>query len=254
MPRQERLTRPPDEEHLQPSVDHREDGDVDRAIVAIVLLFLTAPIQYMPKAVLASVVFLIGVQLVDLAGMRKVLRLRPDEFVVATLVAIAVVIVGVEQGIVLAIVASIIDHLRRSYRPGTAVLQPGDNGTWHGEGVEPDARTLPGLVVYRFAGSLYYANANLFFEQTSAFGSTDDPPRWVVLDATAVPDIDYSGGETIRQLHGDLDEHGIRLAIAEPLAAVRVVLDRYGLTDLLGADAIYPTVTEAIEAFRQTAK
>ena len=135
-------------------------------IVAIVLLFLTVPIQYMPKAVLASVVFLIGIELVDYLGMRKVLTLRPDEFVVAGLVTLTVVVVGVEQGIILAIVASIIDHIRKSYRPSTAVLVPTPgSGTWHGTPVEPDARSLPGLVVYRFAGSLYYANASHFFEQ-----------------------------------------------------------------------------------------
>jgi len=220
-------------------------------IVAIVLLFLTVPIQYMPKAVLSSVVFLIGVQLVDLAGMRKVFRLRPDEFVVATLVAVSVVLVGVEQGIVLAIVASIIDHIRRSYRPGTAVLQAGADDSWHGIDATADARTLPGLVVYRFAGTLYYANANLFFEQASAFASAQDPPRWLCLDAAALPDIDYSGGETIRQLVAELDEHHIKLVIAEPLASVRELLGRYGLTELLGSDAIYDTVDEAVSAFRQ---
>jgi len=221
------------------------------AIVLIVLLFLTAPIQYMPKAVLASVVFLIGIELVDLAGMRKVLRLRPDEFVVATLVAATVVLVGVEQGIVLAIVASVIDHMRRSYRPSTAVMQPPTSGeVWHAAAPEPDARSLPGLVVYRFAGSIYYANANLFFEQASAFAESADAPRWLCVDAAAVPDIDYSGGETIRQLHGELAEHDIKLVIAEPLDTVTSVLDRYGLTELLGADAIYPTVDDAVAAFR----
>ncbi len=109
-------------------------------IVLIVLLFLTAPIQYMPAAVLSSVVFLIGVELVDIPGMRKVLRLRADEFVVASLVTATVVVIGVEQGIVLAIFASIVDHLRRSYHPSTAVLRPDDNNTWHGVPVEPDAR------------------------------------------------------------------------------------------------------------------
>lgn len=221
-------------------------------IVVIVLLFLTVPIQYMPKAVLASVVFLIGLELVDLAGMRKVFRLRRDEFVVAAAVTAAVILVGVEQGIVLAIVASILNHLRRSYHPGTAVMQPSaTNATWHGVAAEPDTRSLPGLVVYRFAGSLYYANANLFFEQASSFAIAADPPRWLCLDATAIPDIDYSGGETIRQLHGELDEHGIRLVIAEPIGAVRDLLDRYGLTELLGADAIYPTIDEAAQAFQQ---
>ncbi len=66
-----------------------------------------------------------------------------------------------------------------------------------------------------------------------------------------LPDIDYSGGETIRQLHGELDERGIRLVIAEPMRPVRDVLDRYGLTELLGADAIYDTIDEAVNAFHQ---
>jgi sulfate permease, SulP family len=221
-------------------------------IVAIVLVFLTVPIQYMPEAVLSSVVFLIGIELVDIAGMRRVLRLRTDEFVVALLVALTVICVGVEQGIVLAIVASIIDHLRRSYRPHTAVMQsPDANGLWRGAEPDPDARSLPGLVVYRFAGSLYYANANLFFEQTSAFASSANPPTWLCIDSVALPDIDYSGGETIRQLYGELNEHGIKLVIAEPMENVTKLLGRYGLTDLLGADAIYPTVQDAVDAFRR---
>jgi SulP family sulfate permease len=220
-------------------------------IVVIVLLFLTAPIEYMPKAVLSAIVFLIGIELVDLAGMRKVLRLRTDEFVVATLVAVTVVVVGVEQGIVLAIVASIIDHLRRSYRPGTSVIQPAANGGWTGVPATPDARTLPGLVVYRFAGSVYYANASLLLEQASAFASSAEPPRWFCLDAAAIPDIDFSGGETIKQLHGELDAHGIRLVIAETMEVVRAELDRYGITELLGDDALFATVHDAVRRFEE---
>jgi len=218
-------------------------------IVAIVLLFLTAPIQYMPSAVLSSVVFLIGIELVDIAGMRRVFRLRADEFVVATLVAITVVSVGVEQGIILAIVASVVAHMRRSYKPSTAVLHRGADGTWIAGAHDPDSRTVPGLVVYRFAGSIYYANANLFFEQASAFAVSPNPPSWICIAASAVPDIDYSGGETIRQLHGELDEHGIKLVIAGLFPEVRELLDRYGLTELIGADAIYPTVEAVVDAF-----
>jgi SulP family sulfate permease len=163
-----------------------------------------------------------------------------------------VVTVGVEQGIIVAIVASLIDHLRRSYHPPTAVLQQsGTAGAWHSTEAVPDARSLPGLVVYRFAGSLYYANANMFFEQASAFATSPDPPSWLCLDAAAMPDIDYSGGETIRQLYGELHDHGIKLVMADPMPAVARTLDRYGLTDLLGADAIYPTVLDAVDAFRQ---
>ena len=93
------------------------------AITVIVLLFLTKPLEYLPNAVLAAVVFLIGIELVDVAGMRRIARVRPDEFVVAVLTALAVILIGVEQGIVLAIIASIIDHLRRSYRPINTIVE-----------------------------------------------------------------------------------------------------------------------------------
>jgi sulfate permease, SulP family len=219
-------------------------------IVLIVLLFLTVPIQYMPKAVLASVVFLIGLELIDLAGMSKILHVRFAEFVVATLVAATVVVLGVEQGIVLALVASLIDHVRRSYRPQTAVLQrvPGGRG-FRGIPPAPNARSEPGLVVYRFAGSLYYANAEYFAEQVTAFAVADNPPAWVCIDAAAMPDIDYSGGQTFHQVYQSLTEHGVHLVIAEPMEQVRSMLDRYGLTDVLGVSAIFDTVQQAVDAF-----
>ena len=113
---------------------------------------------------LAAVVFLIGIELVDIAGMRRIARVRPDEFVVALMTALAVILIGVEQGIVLAIVASVIDHLRRSYRPSNTILEvSGDRIT--SAPVHPASRTLPGLVVYRFNASLYYANANLLLQE-----------------------------------------------------------------------------------------
>ncbi|MGZ4695525.1 MAG: SulP family inorganic anion transporter [Acidimicrobiales bacterium] len=229
-------------------------------IVAIVLLFLTVPLQYMPKAVLSTVVFLIGVELVDLAGMRRILELRVDEFVVATLTALTVVFVGVEQGIVLAIVASLIDHLRRSYRPPTAVLEPtGDESPagrdWHSVPAVPSTRTVPGLAIYRFSSSLYYANANHFAEEVLAF-ATDEaggPLEWICIDAASIDDIDYTGGQTLIQLHGELAGHGVRLVFAEVQAPTRAELDRFGITELFGADAIYPTMLGALDAFRNRA-
>ena len=224
------------------------------AIVIIVLLFLTVPLQYMPKAVLASVVFLIGIELVDLVGMRNILHLRPDEFVVATLTAVTVVAVGVEQGIVLAIVLSLLDHLRRSYRPPTGVMAPDPNGLhWHRDPVTRAARTAPGLVVYRFAGTLYYANANHFLDDVRELLSESTPPlAWFCLDAAAIPDIDYTGAQTLKQVHDLLEEHGVKLVVAESMGDVRRVLKRFGLTELLGADAIYPSLQEMLAAYEQT--
>lgn len=228
-------------------------------IVAVVLLFLTGPLQYLPNAVLAAVVFLIGIELVDLAGMKRILRLRPDEFAVALATAIAVVAIGVEQGIVLAIVLSVIDHLRNSYRPVTSVMVPtGGDPHWRQVPLTPGARTLPGLVVYRFAGGLYYANANHLVEDmvgvVEAGEGAGDPVRWLCLDAVVIDDIDYSGGEALRQIHRALGDHHVRFVVAEPLPQVRALLDRYGLTELFGQDAIYPTLSAAVADFRATAE
>jgi SulP family sulfate permease len=226
------------------------------AIVAIVLLFLTVPLQYMPKAVLATVVFLIGIELIDIAGMRKVYRLRRNEFVVAALTGLTVVFVGVEQGIVLAIVASLIDHLRRSYRPPTAVLEPTRDDSpggkaWHSVPADPSNRTLPGLAIYRFSSSLYYANATYFADQVLAFATdeTGGPLEWLCIDAAAIDDIDYTGGQTLLQLHGELHEHHVHLVIAEAQAPVRAELDRFGISELVGPDAIYPTIAAVLDAF-----
>src|SRR5262249_29097556 len=129
------------------------------AIVLLVLLFLTAPLTYLPEAVLSAVVFLIGVDLIDVKGMRSVYVRRRSEFWVALITAVMVVFVGVEQGILLAIVLSLIDHTRRGYRPKNVVLVPGASGVWHAQPVATRAQALPGLLIYRFTHSMYYANA-----------------------------------------------------------------------------------------------
>ncbi len=220
-------------------------------VVGIVLLFLTAPLSYMPKAVLAAVVFLIGIELVDIKGMRRILRLRRDEFFVATLTAAVVVFVGVEQGIVIAIVASVVDHIRRSYRPPTAVLEPEADGRgFTGGPAVPAARTENGLVVYRFAASLYYANAEWFSEEVLSFTDTGaEPLRWLCLDLSSLPDVDYTGAETLKSLHAELEAKGVRLVFAEAMGDTRAELDRFGITDLVGTDAYFHSVAAVVDAF-----
>ena len=221
------------------------------ALVILVLLFLTVPLQYMPKAVLASVVLLIGIELVDVKGMNSIRKLRLDEFVVASLTAFVVVTVGVKQGILLAIVLSVLDHMRKSYRPATAILEAGAaEGEWHAAEVGPDVRTIPGLAVYRFAGSLYYANANKFLEDMTALASSADPPKWVCLDLNAMPDIDYTGSQTIKQVVDELHEHHVRLVAADPMPAVAELITRYQLHSLMGDGSVFDTVEEAVDAFR----
>lgn len=221
-------------------------------IILIVLLFLTKPLQYMPSAVLASIVFLIGIELVDVAGMRKILRWRGDEFVVAAITSAVVVVVGVKQGILLAMVLSVIDHLRRGYHPRDVVFEPRQSGGFRTVPVElgsfPDL--VPGLLVYRFSASLYYANANRFAEEVRAIlGRDGGPPRWFCLDAGAITDIDYSGGETLISVVAQLRERGSRLVLFEVDDDVRAVLDRFGVTELVGPDMYFDSLAEITEAF-----
>jgi MFS superfamily sulfate permease-like transporter len=175
-------------------------------IVLIVLLFLTKPLQYMPETVLSTIVFLIGVELIDVKGMRKILSWRVDEFVVAAATALVVVAIGVEQGILLAIVLSILDHLRRSYHPRDTVLTRTQDGKLHGTPIadEPDAPELvPGLVVYRFGASLYYANANRLTEEIrSILGRPGGAPSWLCIEAAGIGADERGMPESLLVLRG----------------------------------------------------
>ena len=207
----------------------------------------------MPNAVLAAVVFLIGLKLVDVRGMREILRLRKDEFAVAAATAAVVVGVGVEQGIILAIVLSLILHLRRHYAPVDVVL------TWderhHVRALQPGpgVTSEPGLVVYRFGAGIFYANAQRLSDELLELAGGDSPPRWIVLVGSSIDDIDFTGGKTLGELAGELRALGVTLAVADVRDSVRDELDRYGLTSTIGEDRIFETVEAAVEAFHAEA-
>jgi high affinity sulfate transporter 1 len=220
------------------------------AVVLVVLLFLTEPLQYLPNCVLASVVFLIGVELVDLAGMNKVLRSgHIVEFAIAAVTAATVVGWGVEQGIILAIVLSILAHLRRSYSPRSAVLGAEGSHDWKTLPIESVPQVEPGLVVFRWGASLYFANSARFDEQVSELATADGKPvKWICVDAVAMSDVDYTGGETLIQVNNELKERGTRLVLAGLSDPVRKELDTAGVTAALGEDAYYASVTDVLKA------
>jgi MFS superfamily sulfate permease-like transporter len=178
---------------------------------------------------------------------------RRDEFIIAATTAAAVVVVGVMQGIILAIVLSVIDHLRFSYHPRDTYEAPAPGGgrtSLPVTGAAAPLEAAPGLVVYRFAATLYYANANRFTEEVRAIIGLEPPPTWLCLDLEAVGDIDFSGGETLRDLQGEMTERGVRLVFAAPSDLVRQELDRYGILGLVGADAVFESIESAVAAFQ----
>jgi len=218
-------------------------------VVLSVLLLLTAPLAYLPDAALAAVVFLIAIELIDVKGMRRILACRRHEFAVALLTTAAVVALGVEEGIVLAVVASVIDHLRHSYHPLNSVLVKSPAGHWQPAPVLPGARTEEGLVVYRFGTSLYYANASRLIDDVTALAAQGSPLRWMVLDCAAIGDVDYTAAAVLTRVIEHLRKRHIRLAVSTVHSPVREQLDRYSISAALGPGAYYDTPGEALEAF-----
>jgi sulfate permease, SulP family len=223
------------------------------AVVLIVLVLLTGLLAYLPDAALAAVVFLIAAELIDVQGMRGILALRKHEFAVALLTTAAVVVLGVEYGILLAIIASIVDHLRHSYSPLNSVLVKSPEGHWQPVPATPGTRTEEGLVVYRFGTSLYYANASKLADDVAALVSYGGPLRWLVIDCAAIGDVDYTASAVLVKVVEHVHQHHVHLALSSVLGPVRQRLDRYGISKALGQDAYFDTPGQALEAFHSTA-
>ena len=224
---------------------------VTAAIVLLVLLFLTAPLAYMPEAVLSAVVFLIAVGLIDIKGMRNIFVQRQPEFWVALITAVTVVVVGVEQGILLAIVLSLIVHTQKGYRPKNTVLALTGSGGWRTQPLTSRVQAIPGLLIYRFGDDMYYANAQQLMEEVTGLVNGAEPPlRWFCFDASAVSNVDYSAAETLRSIYGILKEKGIRLLVAHELEDIKVER-RYMLRRLFGEDAFYDTLEDVVKAYQQ---
>jgi MFS superfamily sulfate permease-like transporter len=219
-------------------------------VVAVVLLFLTRPLQYLPNAVLASVVFLIGVKLIAVKAMGAIYGLRRDEFWVALVTAVVVIALGVEQGIILAIVLSLIVHVKRHFTPHDAVVRFDQQGHIRLAEPTPGTVTEPGLVIYRFPVGVFYANAERLSEDVLGLVNVADPPRWFVLQADAIDDIDYTGAQTLVELADQLKQRGIVLAVAEASDDLHRELDRFGLTDKIGPNHYFDSIHAARHAFR----
>ena len=219
------------------------------AVVLLVLLGLTEPLAHLPRVVLAAVVFLVGIELVDLSGMRRTLQLRPGEFVVALLTAAGVIVLGVEQGIALAVLVSVVDHLRHSYNPAALVLVRGADGHWHGMPPQPDTRTDGALLIYRFPSNLYYANTHRLAADVAAFIAAPVPPSVFCLDSPGITDVDLTAADTLRQILERLAAHQAGFVLSSVSDHMRAQLARYGLLEQLGAQALYPTPGAVLEAF-----
>jgi high affinity sulfate transporter 1 len=224
---------------------------VTAVMVLLVLLVLTAPLAYLPEAVLSAIVFLIGVDLVDLRGMKKVFVQRQAEFWVATITAVTVAFIGVEQGILLAMVLSLIVHTRHGYRPKNALLVFEESGEWEPHPVATRAQALPGLLIYRFTHSMYYANSQQLSDEIAfLIDGAATPIRWFCIEASAVDDVDYTAADVLRSIFASPKAIQVRFVIAGVRSDVAAE-SRYGLVDLIGQNAVYNTANDVIKDYQR---
>jgi MFS superfamily sulfate permease-like transporter len=224
-------------------------------VVGVVLLFLTGPLQYLPTCVLGAMVFLVALRLIDFAELRNIRAESPQEYAMAVMTAAVVVFVGVEEGILLAMVVSLARVVRHGYHPHSGVLQANPDGTWKLVPVAPDVVTEPGLVLYRFGAELYYANAGRFLEEVSAVVQPmPSAVKWVVVDAEAMTHLDYTAARILNRLKNNLDQAGVELAFARMPWDLKSDFDRYHVTETLGPGRLFNRLHDAIAAFEEAMK
>ena len=219
--------------------------------VAVVLVFFTRPLQFLPLSVLGAVVFTIALSLIDLRALRDIRRESPGEFWLAVMTAAVVVLVGVEQGIILAMIVSLLRIVHHSYNPHTGVLEESRDGIWQLDPVVPGAITEPGIILYRFGAPLFYANANRFAVQARMLAASAPPPlRWFIVDAGAITNVDFTAARVVRELQKDLAAQGVGLAFARVQSDLRPDFDRHHLTEAIGPSRIFDSLHGALAAFR----
>jgi SulP family sulfate permease len=221
--------------------------------IAVVMLFFTGLLAYLPNAVLAGIVANAVLSLIEVHEFRELWRMRRSEFWIAVVCFLSVLALGPLRAVVIAFLMSTIDVIRRASRPETSALLEVADGSHFLPVADGAASSSSGLMVYRFGAPLYFANANRFLDDVERLVThAPTPVRWFVLDAQAMVDVDTTGAGVLRQAITLLKQRNITFAVSRADRAFRLWLDRYHLTELLAEDRFYPTNRHAAQAFRRS--
>jgi|SRR4051812_11216705 high affinity sulfate transporter 1 len=226
-------------------------GIVGAAAIALMLLFVPNLVQDLPSSALAAVVIAASLSLVEVDGVRKLWRMRKIEFALSIACLLGVALLGVLEGIFIAVALSLLNFIRQAWRPYDAVLgKVGGFRGYHDVSRYPEARRVPGLVLFRWDAPLFFANAEIFGQDVrEAVAASPMPARRVVVAAEPVTDVDTSAADVIRSLHDDLAAAGVALHFAEVKDPVKDRLQRYGLIELIGPERFHPTIGSAVDAY-----
>lgn len=227
-------------------------GLVGAAAITLILLLAPGLLRTLPQPTLAAVVIAASVSLADVRGTVRLFRVRRTEFALSVAAFLGVVLLGVLPGIAVAVALSIGNVFRRAWWPYQTVLGrvPGMPG-FHDVRSYPEAELLPGCVLVRFDAPLFFANARTFREQLERRSRSDPAPRWIVVAAEPITDVDTTAADMLHDLDVVLNDRGVHLVFAEMKDPVRRKIDRYELTGTIDPAHFFPTLDAAVDAFRR---
>jgi MFS superfamily sulfate permease-like transporter len=216
-------------------------------------LLIAAPdlLQYLPQPALAAVVIAAAIGLIEVADLRRIYSIQRWEFWLSMFCFAGVAVFGAIPGIGLAVVVAVIEFLWDGWRPHSAVLGRVDHiKGYHDIMRYPEARLVPGLILFRWDAPLFFANAELFRQRVlDAVARAPQPVRWIVVAAEPVTSVDVTAADAVSELDKDLQDAGIELCFAEMKDPVKDKLKRFGLFSRMGEHAFFATVGAAVNAY-----
>ena len=231
-------------------------GVVGAVAIALLLYFAPGLLQNLPTTALAAVVIASALGLFELRDLRRLYRIQRWEFWLSAACFLGVAILGPIPGILIAVVVALLEFVWDAWRPHSAVLGRADGVKgYHDITRYPDARRIPGLVLFRWDAPLFFANAEQFQETVlDAVAESPTPVRWVVVSAEPVTDIDVTSADMLDELDDGLRLAGIKLVFAGMKDPVKDILKRYGVFEKLGQHLFFATIGEAVKAYLKVSR
>jgi high affinity sulfate transporter 1 len=226
-------------------------GLVGAAAIVLMLVAFPGLVQNLPSAALAAVVIAAALSMIEVKGVRQLYVDRRSEFALSIVCFLGVALIGVIPGIFLAVGLALLGFIKRAWRPYDAVLGriDGEKG-YHDVQRHPEARRIPGLVLFRWDAPLFFANAEVFADHVHfAVQGSPTQVRWVVVAAEPVTDVDTTAVDVLRQLQDELAADNIRLAFAELKGPVKDQFEQYGLLSEIGQRYMFRTIGSAVHAY-----
>ncbi len=221
-------------------------GLVGAGVVVLLLLVFNSLLADLPQTALAAVVIAAALSLIDIPALRRYAQVRRSALVLSLVATAGVMLFGVLQGIVIAVILSILYFFQQSWKPEGAVLGRDDDFEgWHSIDDFPDATEADGIVIYRWEAPLFFANAGIFMEAVRDLVKARHP-RWVVLQCEAITDIDVTAADMLERLDLELNLQGVHLAFVELRGRLRELIVDYGLHDTLDSEHFYPSIETAL--------